>query len=174
MQRLAITLVVLAMASAALVMSPAAQARAQESSPPVDDLLVEPAPGESAATATQRAVIERHARLRALLERYGAQHPDVRSERVRVATLTTDLLLESAMGEIDRARVREWVRAQIADVDARLAEMRVSCTSGHVDVRGATARRALLDEALRAIERDGRYVPATEELRSAPERPRGG
>lgn len=116
--------------------------------------------GESAATAIQRAIVEQHARLRALSERYGDRHTDVLAARASLASLVTSLRSELASrGRIDRARLREWLRAELADVDARLAELRVSCTTTHVDVRGGQARRAALDEALRALEHDGRFLP---------------
>jgi hypothetical protein len=133
---------------------------ATESATPI----VAPQDGESAASAIQRAVVERHARMRALRERYGAQHRDFLAERAALASAIDSLRSELARGaRIERARVRSWVRIQLADVDARLAELSVRCTSGHVDVRGATARRAALAEALAAIERSGRFLPSIEE-----------
>lgn len=131
--------------------------RAQERDAPV----VAPIPGESAATAVQRAIVERWARIAAFRVRHGEQHRDVLRERFELAVLERDLL-EAEMASaaaIDRPRVLDWIRAQIADVDARLAELSVSCRSGHPDVGTAQARRAALVEAQRAIEARGRFTP---------------
>jgi hypothetical protein len=148
---------------AVLAFGPCALARAQAPR-------VAQADGESAATAIQRAVIEEHARLRALAERFGDRHADVLAARASLHSLVESLRAELAgRGRIDRARVREWLRVQIADVDARLAELRVTCTTTHVDVRGGQARRAALDEAMRAIERGGRFVPDVTAPEPAPE-----
>lgn len=126
---------------------------AQESAP-----VVAQQEGDTAATAIQRALIAQHARLRALAERFGAEHPDARTARATVASLATSLRAElAARGRIDRAKIREWVRVQLADADAQLASMRVTYAPAHIDVRVAQARRTAIEEALRAFERDGRF-----------------
>lgn len=113
---------------------------------------------ETAATAVQRAVIAQHARHRALAERFGAQHLDTRVSRATLASLVTSLRGElSARGRIDRAKLREWLRIELADADAQLATLRTTLGAAHIDVRVAQARRTALDEALRGLERDGRY-----------------
>jgi hypothetical protein len=113
---------------------------------------------ETAATAIQRAVIEQHINLRGLTERYGADHPDARVARAALASVASSLYNElSARGRIDRTKIREWARVLLADADAQLAVLRVTYNAAHLDVRVALARRAAIDEALRAFERAGRF-----------------
>nr|MDQ3034080.1 hypothetical protein [Myxococcota bacterium] len=107
--------------------------------------------------------VERWARLRALRIAYGERHADVVQQRVMLASAERDLLASSTpRPAVDRARILEWVLAQIADVDRRLAELSVSCQSGHPQVRTAQARRAALIEAQRALEAHGTFVPRPE------------
>lgn len=136
-----------------LLCATAPPASAQESAP-----IVVQQEGDTAATAVQRALIEQHAQLRALTERFGAEHPDTRITRATIASLVTSLRAElAARGRIDRVKIREWVRVQLADADARLGAMRVTYAPAHIDVRVAQARRTALEEARVAFERDGRF-----------------
>lgn len=128
-----------------------------------DESIVAPIEGEPAASRTQREVIERFARLRALRIRYGERHADVVREQMMLVGAERDLLTASSEGApIDRAPIVLWIRAQIADVDRRLAELSVSCQSGHPDVRTAQARRAAFVEAQRELEARGTFAPRPE------------
>lgn len=136
----------------------AASAHAQEAGG--DAAQVVAMPGESAATALQRTIVERWARLSALRARYGEGHPEVVREREQLRVLVDGARdLRGGRARIDRAGLAEWIRQEILDVDARLGELSVSCHSGHPDVRTGQARREALVLALGAIERRGVFLP---------------
>ncbi|AKF09827.1 hypothetical protein DB32_006976 [Sandaracinus amylolyticus] len=140
-------------AIAIVIATACASAHAQESAPPV----VEAIAGESAGTALQREVIERWARLSALRIRFGENHADVLGERAALREAIA--AMRRTRARVDRAAVARWIRDRIAEVDARLGELSVSCSSGHPDVRTGQARREALSEALTTIERRGLFVP---------------
>ncbi|MCC6877674.1 MAG: hypothetical protein IT378_25420 [Sandaracinaceae bacterium] len=112
------------------------------------------------ATDTQRALVTRFAELRALGVRYGDAHPDVVAKRAAVESLRRSLREAIARGEpIDVPAARRDVEAMVADVDARIAELNITCGAGHFDVRTARARREALVEALSALRRGRPFVP---------------
>jgi len=115
------------------------------------------AQGPAPAEAAEREVVLAWALLGPLSARYEAAHPDVQAARRALDEAIARA--DTAPGAVDRAQLSAWVRERIAEVDARLAEMRASCRGGPPDVRGAQARRSALVDALDAIEAHGRFRP---------------
>jgi hypothetical protein len=100
---------------------------------------------------------------RAMLLRYGARHPEMVARASLLATLASELDAARADGAtVDRAVVEAWLRAAIADVEARLVELGSRCGPQHLDLRGAEARRDALREALARVSAGTLEAPALE------------
>jgi hypothetical protein len=98
---------------------------------------------------------------RALSLRYGARHPEMISRASVLAALAADLDGVRAEGaRISRDEVIGWLRASIAEVEARLSELGTRCGPQHLDLRGAEARRDALREALARWQAGETFVPA--------------
>ena len=117
-----------------LVAVPAAGASAQTTSGPE--------PTVSAAHRTEVDALAAHATVAALGTRYGERHPEMLAARARLGTFDATLRALVASHAAD-AEVLAWIRWQLADIDARLAELHVTCTTMHVDVQTAERRRAV-------------------------------
>jgi uncharacterized protein involved in exopolysaccharide biosynthesis len=78
-----------------------------------------------------------------------------------LAALAADLDGVRAEGaRISRDEVIGWLRASIAEVEARLSELGTRCGPQHLDLRGAEARRDALREALARWQAGETFVPA--------------
>jgi uncharacterized protein involved in exopolysaccharide biosynthesis len=98
---------------------------------------------------------------RAMSLRYGARHPEMIARVAALATLAADLDGVRAEGAtVSRDEVIGWLRASIADVEARLAELGTRCGPQHLDLRGAEARRDALREALARWQAGEIFVPS--------------
>lgn len=99
---------------------------------------------------------------RAMALRYGPRHPEMIARATMLATLAAEIDGVRARGaRIERAEVIGWLRAAIADVTTRLAELGTRCGPQHLDLRGAEARRDALREALGRWESGETFVPTT-------------
>ena len=99
---------------------------------------------------------------RAMSLRYGPRHPEMLARASLLATLAAEIDGVRASGaRIERAEVLGWLRAAIADVTARLAELGTRCGPQHLDLRGAELRRDALREALGRWEAGETFVPTS-------------
>lgn len=110
--------------------------------------------------------LEAHASVAALSTRYGERHPDMLAARARLRT--HDARLRALLAAAAPAEILAWLRWQIADVDARLAELRVTCSTTHIDVRTAGERRAVFAGWLEALEQHRPLAPELERSLSGP------
>lgn len=114
----------------------------------------------SAATELQRTLIETWVSVAAMQVRYGPSHPEVQEARARLQAQRASLVRALEGGEqIDAQAVRAWLAVQLADVEARLAEVSTRCGAGQPDLRTAERRRDALREAITRMESSGRLLP---------------
>lgn len=73
--------------------------------------------------------------------RLGPQHPDVLAAQAELVARYAALSPRTAS---DDAEVLAWLRASLAETEARLAEMGSRCGPQHLDMRGAELRRDTL------------------------------
>ena len=118
------------------------------------------APSVSVEHRATTEALEAHASVAALSTRYGERHPDMLAARARLRT--HQARLRALLAAPAPAEVLAWLRWQIADVDARLAELRVTCSTTHIDVRTAEERRAVFAGWLEALEQRRPLAPALE------------
>lgn len=113
-----------------------------------------PEPTVSAAHRSEVDALAAHASVAALGTRYGERHPDMLAARARLGTFDATLRALAASRAAD-AEVLAWLRWQLADIDARLAELHVTCTTMHVDVQTAERRRAVFASWLAFLRGEG-------------------
>jgi len=121
-----------------------------------------PSPDLSPGAREVVAYLEAWVGQRAMMLRYGPQHPEMIARASMLAALATEVDAVRARGaRVERAEVIGWLRASLADVITRLAEPGARRGPPHLDLRGAEARRDALREALGRWEAGETFLPAS-------------